>query len=261
MRAIWFPDFGPLPEGLPEVRRWILYSFPHEPEARGERRVLSSGTWGIASKKAGRYEAREWPALYEYYRRHAHLNNTGWYMMPDEYLRPDATVANWMRWRRLYPDLPVVPIIQFRREKRVDLALALEQARTYARFNPPCICISNPACTALDWADALRMLAAMIRRLMPRAWIHVLGAGWDVRDVMRYAEIDAIDSIDSIAYYSDAQEGVAWHLHGRAEKERPEGCGCPACSNGAPADWRRLALHNAWVAQTLVDHRNRKRGG
>lgn len=251
MKAIWFADFGPI-GNLAEIRRWLLFSFPHPVEERGEMRVLSSGTWGIASRRYGHYGLRHWEELYDYYRRYDVLGNSGWRIMPDEYLHPEATMNNFCEWNKRFPDCSVVPVIQFRREHEFELYTALKQLEFYAPFKPSRICISNPAYVALEWREDLTALAGMVKRIIPGCWIHVLGAGWTPREILDYAAIREIDSIDSIAYYIDAKDGEAWYLNGRTELGRPESCSCPVCTSQKSTDWRGLALHNAWVAQELA---------
>lgn len=250
MRAVWFPDFGSLPAGLPDVREWVLFSFPHEPGPRGARRILSSGTWGLHS--AGRlYARRRFDALAHYYLRHDALCNTGWRMMPDEYLRPHRTARNLEEWRRCWPGLAVVPIIQMAREKHVDCYLVKRQVQQYAEAArcAGCICISNPAFHGLEWRDELAWCVEQVRAALPDVWIHVLGAGWGPGDIWVYSRVPGLDSVDTITYYADAQRGVMWDLYGRRRAHAR--CPCPACQSGV-VGWEALAMHNAWVAQEVV---------
>lgn len=252
MKVVIFPDFGNI-GSYPEVRKYILFSYPHNVEERGEKRILSSGTWGIASMKRGNYKERDWQHLYSWYKENSKFNNTGWYMMPDEYLRPKNTMQNFLRWKKLYPDIDVVPIIQFKREKEIDLLGALEQIEFYMQFNPVRICISNPAMEALQWNKYLSILGKKIKSYNENCWIHVLGAGWSFADIKNYIVIDEIDSIDTIAYYTDAKQHKVWYTSGHIDDRYDLVCDCPVCSNSAKKDWKGIALHNAFVIQKFVE--------
>lgn len=250
MQAIWFPSFGAIPGILPELRRWVFYSFPHEPLENGEFRVLSSGTWGAR----GNYGNRNWQALYDYYRQYENRGNAEWRMMPDEYLDPRKTMQNFLKWMELYPDMSVVPIIQFTRKKYCDLYAIKKQIDFYRQYKPVKICISNPGFWCVEWVDNLIYVSSQIKDKLTSPWIHVLGAGWNIFDIKQYTKISSIDSVDNIIYYTEAKNGMAWCT----SKDRSDiytniVCNCPACVSGVKG-WKKIAMHNAYVAQEVVKY-------
>lgn len=251
MHTIWFPDFGELPAGLPELREWIFYSFPHKPRLTGKCRVLSSGTWGLASLGKGNYGVRGWNDLYNYYIKYAGIGTPGWRMMPDEYLHPYKTMKNFKEWYERFPDMPVIPIIQFSKKKHCDIYLARKQIQFYWQYNPDRICISNPGFRCDEWLTELSFVSEMCKDMLGGPWIHVLGAGWDMFDITQYLKIDTIDSIDSIAYYTAARDGVMWLPSLNIDSFKKGLCNCPACESDVDA-WARAAMHNAYVAQEVV---------
>ncbi len=203
--------------------------------------VLDCGTWGLHTR-GKRYAERGFADLAAYYRTHS----ASWRAAPDEYLRPDRTMENWRDWQRLFPDVPVAPVIQYQREGRPSASEVLRQLEEYASASSGVLLISNPGMTAGAWLDHLAWAVAEVKRAVPGVWVHVLGAGWDPVDIALYRRVPGLDSIDSIAYYTDAQRGVAWRLGGKGPG-RPDGCPCPACTSGVRG-MAALAMHNAWVA-------------
>jgi hypothetical protein len=207
--------------------------------------ILDCGTWGLHARGQG-YGGRHFEGLAEYYRQH----EARWRVAPDEYLRPDRTLENWRAWLGRFPDVPVVPVVQYRREGRPSADELLKQLEVYAAMAPAAVFISNPGMKAGSWLDHLAWAVGEVKRAVPGAWVHVLGAGWDPVDVVLYRRVPGLDSIDSIAYYTDARDGIAWRIGGKGPG-RPDGCPCPACAVGTPG-WQAVAMHNAWVALQVL---------
>lgn len=212
-----------------------LYAFPVEPEPPpdGGFVILDSGAFGLASAGA-RMDDAYIARLAAHYARHE--GERVLCVAPDEYPNPARTMRNFVTWR----GVPVVPVLQSSRRGRLDAYAMLRQARLYGQSSHkiahyedrPVVAISNPALFARDLpARAWQNVCAMIRQHIPDAWIHLLGAGWNVDDIRAWAEMECFDSLDSIAYYIAAQSFEAWsHM--------------PA----TPACWQDVALHNALAA-------------
>lgn len=138
---------------------------------------------------------------------------------PDALFEPERTMRQWRIW---YDELParrggkrsprVYPVIQMRRREQIDLYTAARQAQFYGRHDV--VFFSNPFLTASQAKRAcVRELFAVLREYTRCRRLHVLGAGWTPEDVAGWRELGA-DSIDSIAWYTDAQAGKVWHLDG-----------------------------------------------
>ncbi|MDL1924303.1 hypothetical protein FBQ95_16995 [Chloroflexi bacterium CFX3] len=129
-------------------------------------------------------------------------------------------------WRQ-NDDAPLIaPVIQFRRAKHFDSHWAYQQALRYRPYLPffpriagkAVLFLSNPALRA-EQCETLPMLCQMIRAAYGSPlWLHWLGGGWDVADIRAYAQMNALDSLDSIAYYTDAMSGIAWQADGSKQQ-------------------------------------------
>lgn len=211
-----------------------LYAYPAEPEP-GELIILDSGAYALA-QQGRRIDAEHMRALAAHYTAHraGHARPIV-AVAPDEYLSPRRTMANW-RWWQERIGTPVAPVIQFTKPRRTDLYAILQQCRAYAAHKPPFVLVSNPGYRGVQAVNDAAFVEAvrLIRQWLPGAWLHFLGAGWDAADLRAWAKWGGFDSMDSIAYYTAAQNGEAW--------------------DGAPPDpdWRVTARRNFLLAQEIV---------
>ena len=212
-----------------------LYAFPREPEpSEGELCILDSGAFGLS--KAGRQthmSADYMRRLDEHYRRFGVAANTVC-VAPDVFGDPGQTLRQW-RWWHAEGMPAVVPVVQFPR-KRLDLNSVVAQCRAYAPWRPEFVCVSNPSLRAAQAYEQLRVALQVLRELLHPAWVHVLGAGWDVEDILAWGQL-GFESIDSVAYYTTAQAGESW-------------------DGAAPdTDWRVTAQRNAEAARRFTEGR------
>jgi hypothetical protein len=99
-----------------------------------------------------------------------------------------------------------------RQNREIDLYTALRQAQFYGKQDV--VCFANPFLTARQARRKnVHELFALLRESMHCRRLHVLGAGWTPEDIAGWRELGA-DSIDSIAWYTDAQEKKVWRLDG-----------------------------------------------
>ena len=205
-----------------------LYAYPAEPELpppAGGFVILDSGAFGL-SQRGGKMDRPWMRGLAEHYRRFAAEGVVC--IAPDVFLDPATTWRNW-RWWQDEIGVPVAPVIQFRQKRRLDLYDAVRQARQYAPWRPAFVAISNPGLRAIECRETMPALCRLVREAAGATWLHNLGAGWDAADVRAWRDLACFDSIDSIAYYTDAQAGRGWG-------------GQPA------ADWPDIAVGNALAA-------------
>lgn len=222
------------PEMLTHPR---LYAYPAQPPAedRPSFVLLDSGAYGL-SQRGRQIGAAHMQRLAEHYRLYA--GQSGYHCIaPDAYLDPALTQRNW-RWWQEHVGLPVVPVIQFPSVRQLDLYAALRQAEFYAAAQPPFVAISNPGLTATASTN-IALICAEVRRITGCRWLHNLGAGWTPADIAAWRDHACFDSIDSVAYYTDAQRGIRWRLDGRVE------------ATNSP--WRATALVNAAVARLIAE--------
>lgn len=212
-----------------------LYAFPNEPEMPPPDGfiILDSGAFGL-SQQGKKMDAHHMAKLNAHYLRH-NAGNTHPIVgiAPDVYSYPRSTMKNWSYWHEQgYPS--VAPVIQFE-NGRVDLYSVTKQCEFYQQWPTPFVCVSNPGMRALAAIGAaLPQAIAIVRQNMKPDWVHVLGAGWDKNDIRHWGRMAVVDSIDSIAYYTAAQERTAWSELG--------------------PHWTKTAVNNLEIANQCINH-------
>lgn len=207
------PAFPGMTDELADCHR--LYAYPRQPSAPAADAfvILDSGAYGLA-KGGAKMNAAYVEKLAAHYQQH-HAENV-LCIAPDEYLNPRVTMNRFSDWHS-HHSIPVVPVIQFPREKHLDLFSAYRQAQFYAaqrealpRYQGrPFLAVSNPNLRASQ-CYSLKALCLRIRALFGPCWLHCLGAGWWPQDIVDWRNLGCFDSIDSIAYYTDAQQHQRW---------------------------------------------------
>lgn len=214
--TITSPQFvAPVPPGLRsrllDCNR--LYAYPSEPEPPHPHGFIILDSGAFALSRSGQEMGLGWMrGLGGHYRTHSACSDFGFLhilaIAPDVYLHPYNTIANYQWWFDNIA-IPVVPVIQFEKPRDLDLHIAIYQAEAYAKFKPAVVAISNPGLRAIEAAAAMPEICKAVLSITGCAWLHNLGAGWDPVDARRWLDL-GFDSIDSIAYYTDARSGLAW---------------------------------------------------
>ncbi len=188
-----------------------LYAFPAKPSLSAADKfvILDSGAYSL-SRKNKEIDSKHMFRLGAYYKKYNGSDKPPVLAIaPDKFLDPEKTMDNYKFWRSNI-DIDVVPVIQFKQKKRIDLMLACKQVDFYCSVNsrvPYTFAISNPSLTADDSAA----MSFIIRHMKTKGvkWVHNLGAGWNVNDCRDWARI-GFDSIDSISFYTDAARNLEW---------------------------------------------------
>ena len=82
----------------------------------------------------------------------------------------------------------------------------IEQLNFYSKYNVKTYCFSNNALTGeMAISYDLNKIFRFMKDKMKVDWLHVLGAGWSLKDITNWQSLGS-DSIDSIAYYSTKNE-------------------------------------------------------
>ena len=166
------PHFPGAHPRLPWPRLYPFPQSPHAPPPSGFI-LLDSGAFGL-SQRGQSMDINHIHRLAAHYRQHASPIIHA--IAPDVYLDPEQTMTNWRYWQSHFPDLPVVPVIQFPRERRLDLYSAQRQAAFYASFHPRFLAISNPGLTAAQSSrQHIAELCQLVRAASGAAWLHNLG--------------------------------------------------------------------------------------
>lgn len=212
-----------------------LYAHPTAPEPppTGGFVLLDSGAYAL-SLRGGQMTPAYLRRLAAHYALHGGANDGPVLAVaPDVYLDPGQSIRQWRDWCAAGGP-PVVPVIQCHKTRAVDLHSIATQCAAYGRC--PVVCFSNPGLRAVRAAQLpVRAALHLIRQRTGARHIHILGAGWDLADVRGWRAIGGFDSMDSIAYYTAAQQG-----------EPPW--------DGMTADptWPDLACRNAAIARAVV---------
>ena len=197
-----------------------LYSFPVVPELPNQEDnkfvFLDSGAFGLDQFKCeiSLDYMKKLSAHYEQYKKG---NSNVFCVAPDAFLNPNRTIQNIKRWfkHELFPDINVV--FQFPVKFRFDLESIEYLLDEYSNIphSKDVAFIANPR---LDGAaaqanyDNINRACELIRE-KGYSWIHMLGAGWNVDCITKWASFigSAIDSMDSIAYCNPK---TCWNYQG-----------------------------------------------
>ena len=177
-----------------------LWAYPATPVQQKCRiTILDSGAYGLfqSGRKMSRKYFRE---LSEHYRTYNSKNTLC--VAPDAVCDPMQTMYNFDRWHRasLFPH--VCPVIQPDSKRSLNFDLYQYQVDYYVKaYHSKIIFLSN-------WLPAEIAIGLGIQRIVDYIlargveYIHVLGAGWNLRDVLQWHTVRGINSCDSIAYYT-----------------------------------------------------------
>lgn len=214
-----------------------LYAYPVEPVISSDRLIiLDSGAFALSQSKKqmdADYMYRL-AAHYERFKQHRNVHC----IAPDVFKNPAKSLQQFRYFRETYSDVPVCPVLQSR-SKQIDLFCMKKQIDEYFRLsssNPRFICLSNHKFEPLKQHRELSYLLEQIRLKFKQAWVHVLGAGYSHNNVKDWLAV-GVDSVDSISYYTDAQQNLRWLEHSYGHE-----------ASGLP--FAELALENARVANT-----------
>ena len=183
-----------------------LYSFPVVPQPPindNQFVFLDSGAFALDQYKC-QISAEYMQNLSVHYQLYKQPNV--FCIAPDSFLNPNRTLYNLKKWvaNDLFADINVV--FQFAQQTVFDVESIEYLLDEYANIphSKDIAFIANPRLTG-DAAhanyDNINMVCNMIRECGYK-WIHMLGAGWDVNCISKWATFigNAIDSMDSIAY-------------------------------------------------------------
>lgn len=185
-----------------------LYAYPVVPELPSNENafiILDSGAFGLSQQKR-EMNLNYMASLSKHYETYKSKNV--FCVAPDVFLNPIKTVGNLKKWVQndFFADVNVV--FQFQQKKRIDIESVRYMLDEYEAIphSKDIAFFSNPG---LGGADAqsfyceIQAICELIRSYGYQ-WIHVLGAGWSVDCITKWATFvgNAIDSLDSIAYYT-----------------------------------------------------------
>lgn len=194
-----------------------LYAYPKTPDlSGGELILLDSGAFALSLMRKSIDDAHM-EKLAAHYAQYKKANVVP--IAPDVFLNPSKSMENFKIWHERYK-IPVAPVIQMRQKKKLDAYAILKQMEFYKKYplptynDMPVLMFSNAGWRAIEFKRYTKALALMTKMAYPQGvWMHNLGAGWNTYDISQWSSLGLFSSIDSIAWYTDAELGIAWKPH------------------------------------------------
>lgn len=183
-----------------------LYAYPNKPKStanEAEIIILDSGAYGLSKAGKSGIPKESYQDISDHY---AAFPSAFMYAPPDHFLSPKKTIENWEFWHKSGKFSRVSPVIQFYQKKALtDVDWQIEYY--LKQFPEHCkrMFISNPGLRGLAFLGSL-YFQKMLDKLRAAGveWLHVLGAGWDIEDILDWCSV-GIDSLDSVAWYNNAK--------------------------------------------------------
>lgn len=180
-------------------------NFPGE---KYELVILDSGAYSLSQSSS----KKEIDDIYMYHLAEYYYHNIEKYknsniicVSPDKFLNPAQSMYNFMKWNRTnnFKACEVAAVLQSSRKGYADYNELKKQAEFYSNYTDK-IFFSNPGLTGKDAKMYhLDRLFKYMKEKLSIKWIHNLGAGWSLQDIRDWQDIGYIDSMDSIAYYTE----------------------------------------------------------
>jgi len=210
-----------------------LYAYPSIPILDNEKIIiLDSGAFALSLSKK-KMDAAYIAKLAEHYKKYGGQKSI-FCIAPDVFKSPSLSIKQFKEFINNYPDVTITPVLQFQ-SSSIDLFNTKKQIDEYSRISKSkMICISNNKFNPVKQFKELNFMVENIRQKLGNIHIHVLGAGYSHNNVKDWLKT-GVNSVDSISYYTDAQNKLAWIPHSYQQ----------AASN---LKFKELALHNAKVA-------------
>lgn len=179
-----------------------LYAYPCLPRFENEAplTILDSGAYAL-SQKGGKMGITYMEKLSQHYAKYYTNKSLTLCIAPDEFLNPVQSMLNFRAWQKKHLFSNITAVIQAESKNRIDMQNLKYQADFYRKFTDTA-CFSNNNLTNEEAKlFKLEELFKYMKKLGYK-WIHVLGAGWSIDDILEWKKIKYFDSMDSIAYYS-----------------------------------------------------------
>lgn len=178
-----------------------LFAFPNKPNIKKNNiTILDSGAYNLF-KNGGYIDKGYMSRLSYYYEKYANYSDEVMCVAPDMFLNPMQSMFNIRKWFKNFYYGNVAAILQCDRKNYVDIEYLKQQVDYYLSYTN-IIFFSNNNLTG-EQAKMFH-LEELFKYMKEQGvvWIHVLGAGWNLKDIRDWCSIDYFDSLDSIAYYA-----------------------------------------------------------
>lgn len=201
--AVWVCPHCPKKSAEKEIEKIQglnrLYAFPCEPKfINSSLVILDSGAFGL-SQSGGKINFKYMQRLSEHYEKYYRKNVLC--VAPDEFANPEQSMMNFQKWHKNKLFSHISPVLQCERKNEINIDSLKFQADFY-REKADTIFFSN----AFLYGRHSKILKVEkvfeYCKQIGFEWVHCLGAGWDIEDVKIWAQMNCLDSFDSIAYYT-----------------------------------------------------------
>lgn len=180
-----------------------LFAFPNKPTLDNDLTILDSGAYNLY-KNGGHIDKGYMVQLSKHYEKY--WNKKVICVAPDVFLNPMQSMWNMRKWfqNNLFPH--VAAVIQAERMKYIDLNMLKYQVDYYSNFTEIMFFSNNGLTGEMAKMFKLEELFKYMKETHKVKWIHILGAGWSLKDIKDWCTINYFDSLDSIAYYNCSDE-------------------------------------------------------
>lgn len=177
-----------------------LYAYPCKPCFENESKIviLDSGAYGLSKAKIKMSDSYM-KKLSEHYLKY-YCDNT-LCIAPDEFLNPIQSMQNIRKWFKKGLFGSVTAVLQASKKNEINLDDLKYQAEFYRQYTDT-ICFSNNNLRGMQAQNFKLNIIFDFCKKLEYKWIHVLGAGFSIRDICDWFDIGNFDSMDSIAYYT-----------------------------------------------------------
>lgn len=178
-----------------------LFAYPKKPhfENEGELVILDSGAYGLSLSGKKMTESYMMNLNRHYLK---YYNKRTLCIAPDEFLNPHQSMLNFEKWVKLGFYKDITAVLQCSKKYIVNKSELIEQLKFYSKYNVTTLCFSNNSLTGeLAVNSELPDIVRFIKERTNIKWLHNLGAGWSLKDIEYWKQIN-FDSLDSVAYYS-----------------------------------------------------------
>lgn len=176
------------------------YPFKNNFPETVEKVILDSGAFAL-SQTNHRMDNEYMMALDQYF--HYNADERSICVAPDVFRNPSETIINFKKWHSLGFRKDIAPVIQNVSHHRIDLKILRYQADFYRKYSDVML-YSNSCRLTGEYSRMYRLqdFFKYLKKDLKVKWIHVLGAGWSLKDIEDWKKIGYFDSMDSFAYYT-----------------------------------------------------------
>lgn len=178
-----------------------LFAYPKEPHFLNcsEVVILDSGAFGL-SLSGQKMNINYMKKLSDHYEKFLNLSTIC--IAPDEFLNPMQSMQNTKKWAKNNFYKNIACVLQASKNKIIDIEELMAQLRFYREYCDK-ICFSNNGLLGVQSKKLEKVFYES--KILGFTHLHILGAGWSLKDIQEWQKIKYWDTMDSIAYYKSPE--------------------------------------------------------